>query len=459
MCTSKCATCSSATTCLTCANQRKTLASNCDSCEALYTGSTCGSCISLADQDATTKVCACTENSSYNSTNDRCECNSGYQEAAGKCVEQRPYFDPATDTIKVQTNENFTQIVVQFPQDVADAVLKYGCSELFPSTISALFGTNYYCYWSNRKQLHVNLGSNFTATSGSTISLNAYNIWKKNGTSSFNYKALSYSLTYKNQPVAPKVNIWSSVNNKYSLACNNSNLQLLSVGSNFGSGISGTYQWTITSPNNQNQINNLNRTQSSLVIPRNLLSAGQLTVKLTVTNNLNLNSEQTLIIDVSDESSISVQISTPNQLLQQRSDRIRVKAYVDNICSDQNFTTSFSWSLVSCTGNDNYTFQNQSNRSYILLLNPNTLAAGSSCTFRVSAEQGDSTDVNDVTVTVEHSKLVVNLNRSDSEWSKSSDLSISAAGSYDPDSSSTALTYSWSCYSITSSTQCVDTDG
>ncbi|CAG9335119.1 unnamed protein product [Blepharisma stoltei] len=425
-------------------------------------GESCTACVTNAE--LVKSKCSCTANSSYDSNSQSCVCNGGYTLVSNKCIACKNYF-VLSDVTDAYFDEYFSTITVTFSVGV-DTTVSAACSNTIDWQSISKLGTGASCSWDGSNKLKIQLGKGFTIKVEKLYLLGT-NIAKKEGTCSLNYTPLYITVR---QTADPTPNAVISGPASYSLDCGNTALQYSGSKSTGNLNNPMIYTWSATStPQNSGLTSYIEKQSSaSLAITKLLFTSNvdsTLVVTLKVTNAFGGTNSASMTTAIKAAPSLQVVFDSGSTDTIKASDSRTYKASVATFCGDVSSVT-YKWSYVALAGAptiDSSAILSASKQQNKLVINKNMLPSGYSYQFNATATSQSSTESSVsgyslLTITVTSSPLKIKLSKSSCTVASKNGFSINGDRSSDPDSSSTLLSYQWSCLYTVNATSCLGTD-
>jgi len=422
-------------------------------CTSPLSFTTCSACVSGANLEG--GKCNCMKNSYFEITTMACVCNSGYTLTNGYCATCGNYL--ASNEAKAYFSEDYKRVVINFARFIKSGITST-CSELFYQSTLVKLGKNPTCVWQSNTELQVYLGNKWNLTN-EAIEINPL-VVQANGTEcTLNIQDLKPIVQYFYAKPTPTAVITAP--NTYSFGCNKNDLKI-SGDSSIGSNLQ--YAWSLSSSPSNSALTKYvaSITDQKFKIPVTMLTVSVITISLTVTNQLSQTNTASFAITVKNEYALEVTIDGGSSSSITASQGIQYKALVNTICGNSTYL-NIQWKYVSSSLDtttsvfDSSPVLSNSKCMYILKVKENQLKAGNWFVYNATATDGYASGWSALNITVKHSDLVLKLNRADGTVSNDTDLYISASDSYDPDDSSTSLSYNWTC--AQNNAQCLDSSG
>ncbi|CAG9335115.1 unnamed protein product [Blepharisma stoltei] len=425
-------------------------------------GDSCTACVTNAE--LVKSKCSCTADSSYDSNSQSCVCNGGYTLVSNKCIACKNYF-VLSDVTDAYFDEYFSTITVTFSVGV-DTTVSAACSNTIDWQSISKLGTGASCSWDGSHKLRIQLGKGFTIRVEKLYLLGT-NIVKTEGTCSLNYTPLYITVR---QTADPTPNAVISGPASYSLDCGNTALQYSGSKSTGNLNNPTAYTWSATStPQNSDLTNYIaKQTTASLAITKLLFTSNvdsTLVITLKVTNAFGGTNSASMTTAIKAAPSLQVVFDLGSTDTIKASDSRTYKASVATFCGDVSSVT-YKWSYVALAGAptiDSSAILSASKQQNKLVINKNMLPSGYSYQFNATATSQSSTEPSVsgyslLTITVTSSPLKIKLSKSSCTVASKNAFSINGDGSLDPDSSSTLLSYQWSCLYVVNASSCLGTD-
>jgi hypothetical protein len=197
-----------------------------------------------------------------------------------------------------------------------------------------------------------------------------------------------------------------------------------------------------------------------LVVPENELLTTNLTVVISVTNNLNVTSHVAKQVEITNEKHLTVYIDTGSKLQITTSQSYSISGIVQFGTCFIHEKLVYSWKSIQSPGQPHkeaLEIESKSRGSNKLSIPKNSLKAGNIYLFRFEVQNDRKFTFAQVEITVISSKLIARIDRSSSSFPVNEKLVLSAESSFDPDDDSSILKFEWSCSMLTST--CLDSQG
>ena len=237
----------------------------------------------------------------FNIATNKCECKVDefiYQDSCHPC-----YRFLKSNEVSSYFLQNFIQLVFNFTIKIAEVK----CTDIFPKTVLDKFRQGFICnFASDFKTLTVTMGPGFNLLNES-ISLNLINLKGYQRECGTLYEVFKVSIRYLEDPPGP-VAIIKAIN-PVEINCQDLNIDGSLSSGQYLTGL--LYKWEFVSSISELQNYSKELTSNSCVqIDKSKLIKEVLVVKLTVYNRFNLQSSESLSLNLTDQSSLIVEFDS-----------------------------------------------------------------------------------------------------------------------------------------------------
>ncbi|RHY78182.1 hypothetical protein DYB38_002118 [Aphanomyces astaci] len=311
----------------------------------------------------------------------------------------------------------------------------FSCGLVFNVTVAGVFGDSPLCSWPNTKTIRVVLGKSPLVLPKDFVGLNG-NVLKSTPDAVLSMASIWIQVDLPRKPLVPRISVSGALNLG---SCDG--LALNAKASSGSGGRQMTWQWTIDPPG---LLDDMGLSNQSIAIPSDLLAyGGGYIVTLTLTNFFNMNApSDNLVVTKASMPLPSVYIEGPSQVSLLRSQTLQLSSVaMVSTCGDAttNPSMGFLWSL------NNVPVVSESRNPRNLKLSK--LDRGSYATT-VLVFMADTPEVNNtasVLVQINPSPLVAVIVGGNRTIGNVDDLLLNGTTSFDPDNSTTELSYTWKC--------------
>lgn len=440
-CTNPCTECIEGFTLV--GNTCKICESNCRTC--LNSPSQCTSCGLYMKLSEGKCISSCVENCedcSYPCS----KCKKNFELIENLCVECQEYLNESE--IEAEFIKDFTGISINFAVPVK--VRENDCNKVFKIQTIAMLGSEPLCSWVS--------DSNFMVAFGDKQDLNIRTL------EMFPLSGYGHSCSNVKTELAVKIELKDlrkplislSAPEKFTIGCEN---QVLVIQ---GYTKEDIYEFELTTkpalPIKDNFFDYLSG--KIIVIPESQLRECQITVTFSATNLFGMTSKVEKIIHVTKIQQFSLSIDAGSRLELTTYQSFTIRGMLSETSCAHYENLSFKWEYVKTDTNSLNNADHiisQSGLQNMLRISKGSLSPGNEYLFRFNVSDQNINEFSEITISIIHGPLYVQLDKSDCSHSVNEDFELTAKVPYYADSKEYDIKYEWSC--IEDSKTCTDSYG